>query len=138
MTDEQPAPTLGEEIDTGLGAMAIVNGINNVRPLGFSQLLSRAKVVRKEEGETGKVCVVSIDRNNGGVLTPAGVPTFSMGVFWIPAKDVFEAWRKGHEMHLLAQIRHHYGHLGNCYVVSREVADELRPEVKRLAKKIWI
>lgn len=135
---EPGEPNLSAQIDAGLGVMAMLRGEEGIRPLGWSQLLARAKIVRKEEGDTGRVYICGIDRSGGGVLTPSGQPTFSMGVFWIPVKDVLNAWRKGQEIPLLRAVRHHYGHLGNCYVLSRDVAEELRPEVARLAKKILI
>lgn len=131
-----PEPTLNEQINAGLGVISMLSGEKGIRPLGWSQLLARARIVRKEEGENGRVYICGIQRSQ--MLTADGTNYFSMGVFFIYVKDVLEAWRKNHEMRLLEQVRHHYGHLGNCYVLSREVADELRPEVARLAERILI
>jgi hypothetical protein len=118
-----------DEIINQIGPYAILSGTKDIKPMGASQLIAAAKEAEHRDGEgSGKVWICAVGYQP--ILGPDGKPYGSMGLYWVPAKEILTYWRRGRELLMLKALRGHYASKGNAYVLKYETAMKLRDELK--------
>jgi hypothetical protein len=137
MDGESREVTDMQEVIDAIGPYAILSGTKDIKPLGASQLIAAAREAVKRDGESeGRVWLCAVSYSP--MLGPDGKPYGSMGRFWVPAKEVLKYQRAGREVLMMTQLRQHYGHMGNVYILAYATAMKLGEELKASATRISI